>query len=187
MIFLRISIVDYLAYLIDRASPRVDQPPPPPQNPSRVDSILSYLDEANHNEVIIESVRSQKSSTPTSVRFAPPSPLPPPPSSTRQQQHQQQSKKLAQSVSVTQIRASPSLDQQSKHGTKVTTPHKSLMVATQPTKPLTDEMEDYDEDQNEATRTAHDVTETVLQLRMDNEEQQRQIIIIQQRLVSSID
>ena len=182
MISRHIGIVSVLAYFIDRNSPRVD-PPPPPQNPSRVDSILSYLDETSHNETIIESVRSQKSSAPTSVRHVPPSP-----SSTRQQQQQQppQSKKLAQSVSVSQMRASPSLDQQTKPGTKVTTPHKSLMVATQPSKPSFEEMED-DYDQNEATRTANDVTETVLQLRMDNEEQQRQIIIIQQRLVSSID
>ena len=149
-----------------------------------MDSILSYLDEANHNEVAIESVRSQKSSAPTSVRFTAPSPTPSS-SSTRQQQ-QQPGKKLAQSVSVTQVRASPSLDQQTKHGTKVTTPHKSLMVATQPPKTSAEDLE-YDDDQNEATRTAHDVTETVLQLRMDNEEQQRQIIILQQRLVSSID
>ncbi len=152
-----------------------EPPPPPPQNPSRVDSILSYLDEANHNEVIIDSVRSQKSSTPATVRFNTP------PQSTRQQQ-QQQPKKLAQSVAVPQIRASPSIDQQTKQGTKVTTPHKSLMVATQPRKPP--EEEDIEDDENEATRTAQDVTETVLQLRMENEEKQRQIIIIQQRLVS---
>lgn len=172
--------------MIDQLPP----PPAPPQNPSRVDSILSYLDEANHNEVIIESVRSQKSSAPTSVRFAPPPSPPPPPStssSARQQQPQQPSKKLAQSVSVTQIRASPSFDQQTKHGAKVSTPHKSLTVATQPPKPSAEELEYDDDDQNEATRTAHDVTETVLQLRMDSEEQQRQIIILQQRLVSSID
>ncbi len=78
-----------------------------------MNSILSYLDEANHNEVIIESVRSQKSTTtPTTVRFTTP------PQSTRQQQ-QQQPKKLAQSVAVPQIRASPSVDQQPKPGTKV--------------------------------------------------------------------
>ena len=35
----------------------------------------------------------------------------------------------------------------------------------------------------EATRTAQDVTETVIQLRMDNEEKQRQLILVQQRLV----
>jgi hypothetical protein len=56
------------------------------------------------------------------------------------------------------------------------------MVATQPPKlPDEEEIEDYE---NEATRTAQDVTETVLQLRMDTEEKQRQIIILQQRLVS---
>ncbi|CAF4822270.1 unnamed protein product, partial [Rotaria magnacalcarata] len=31
---------------------------PPPQAPNRVNSILSYLDEANRNEVTLESVRS---------------------------------------------------------------------------------------------------------------------------------
>jgi len=36
-------------------------------------------------------------------------------------------------------------------------------------------------------QTAHDVTETVLQLRMDNEDKQRQLIILQQRLVKSVD
>jgi hypothetical protein len=83
---------------------------PPLQPSSRVNSILSYLDEANHNEITIDSVRSQKSTTPTTVRFTTP------PQSNRQQQ---QPKKLAQSVSVSQIRASPSVDQQIKHGTKV--------------------------------------------------------------------
>ena len=159
----------YLAYL-----PVVDEPPPPPppQNPSRVDSILSYLDEANQHEVIIDSVRSQKSSTSTNARFNTPPP------STRQQQP----KKVAQSVAVPQTRASPSVDQQTKQGTKVTTPHKSLMVATQPPKPLDEE--EIDDYEKEATQTAHDVTETVLQLRMENEEKQRQTIILQQRLVS---
>ena len=58
----------------------------------------------------IESVRSQKSTPPSTVRFTTP------PQSTRQQQ---QPKKLAQSVAVPQIRASPSVDQQIKHGMKV--------------------------------------------------------------------
>jgi len=58
--------------------------------------------------VTIESVRSQKSTTPATVRFTTP------PQSTRQQP-----KKLAQSVAVPQIRASPSIDQQTKHETKV--------------------------------------------------------------------
>jgi hypothetical protein len=80
----------------------------PPQPPSRVNSILSYLDEANNNDVTIESVRSQKSTAPSTVRFTTP------PQSTRQQP-----KKLAQSVFVPQIRASPSIDQQTKYGTKV--------------------------------------------------------------------
>ncbi|CAF1560514.1 unnamed protein product, partial [Rotaria sordida] len=72
-------------YLIDPTSilPVVDEPPP--QAPNRVNSILSYLDEANRNDIIIESVRSQKSttretSTPATVRFTTP------PQSTRQQQ-----------------------------------------------------------------------------------------------------
>jgi hypothetical protein len=56
------------------------------------------------------------------------------------------------------------------------------MIAVQPTKPSEEEIED--DDVGEATRTAQDVTETVLQLRMDNEEKQRQLIIAQQRLVN---
>lgn len=44
---------------------------------------------------------------------------------------------------------------------------------------LSDEEIDAD-----ATRTAQDITETVIQLRMDNEEKQRQLIIVQQRLVN---
>ena len=55
------------------------------------------------------------------------------------------------------------------------------MVAVQPTKPSEEEIEDND---SEAARTAQDVTETILQLRMDNEEKQRQLIIVQQRLVN---
>ncbi len=47
-------------------------------------------------------------------------------------------------------------------------------------KPAEEEIED---DDAEATRTAQDVTETVVQLRIDNEEKQRQMIILQQRLV----
>ncbi|CAF1535181.1 unnamed protein product, partial [Rotaria sordida] len=166
-------------YLIDPTSilPVVDEPPP--QAPNRVNSILSYLDEANRNDIIIESVRSQKSttretSTPATVRFTTP------PQSTRQQQ--QQPKKVSQSVAVPQNRASPSVDQQAKQGTKITTPHKSLMVAIQPVKSAEEDIDDDDDDDGEATRTAHDVTETVLQLRMDNEEKQRQLIILQQRL-----
>ncbi|CAF4034112.1 unnamed protein product [Rotaria sordida] len=164
-------------YLIDPTSilPVVDEPPP--QAPNRVNSILSYLDEANRNDIIIESVRSQKSttretSTPATVRFTTP------PQSTRQQQP----KKVSQSVAVPQNRASPSVDQQAKQGTKITTPHKSLMVAVQPVKSAEEDIDDDDDDDGEATRTAHDVTETVLQLRMDNEEKQRQLIILQQRL-----
>ncbi|CAF3686703.1 unnamed protein product [Rotaria sp. Silwood1] len=168
-----------LAYLIypTSVSSVIDELPPPPQAPNRVDSILSYLDEANRNDVIVESVRSQKSttreiSTPATVRFTTP------PQSTRQQQ-QQQPKKLSQSVSITQHRASPSVDQQAKQGTKITTPHKSLTATVQPVKSAEEDIEDED---REATRTAQDVTETVLQLRMDNEEKQRQLIIFQQRL-----
>jgi hypothetical protein len=74
--------------------------------------------------VTIESVRSQKStarepSTPATVRFTTP------PQSSRQQQ-QQQPKKLAQSVSVSQIRASPSVEQQIKHATKVINKHSNI-------------------------------------------------------------
>ena len=106
-----------LAYLTDpNSSPRINDEPPP-QAPSRVNSILSYLDEANRNHVITESVRSQKSttreaSTPATVRFTTP------PHSSRQQQ-QQQPRKLAQSVTASHVRASPSVDQQTKQGTKV--------------------------------------------------------------------
>ncbi len=59
------------------------------------------------------------------------------------------------------------------------------MVAVQPTKPSEEEIEDADDDDHEATRTAQDVTETVLQLRMDSEEKQRQLMILQQRLVNN--
>lgn len=179
----------HLAYLTDPTGvSTVDDeiPPLPPQAPSRVDSILSYLDEANRNEVSIESVRSQKTtnretSAPSTVRFT----TPPPSNRSQPPPHhqQQQPKKLAQSVAVSQNRASPSVDQQAKQGNKVTTPHKSLQVAVQPAK-LTDE--DFEDDEAEATRTAQDVTETVLQLRMDNEEKQRQLIIFQQRLVNKM-
>ncbi|CAF3924096.1 unnamed protein product, partial [Adineta steineri] len=150
----------------------------PSQPPSRVDSILSYLDEANHNDITIESVRSQKSTAPSTVRFTTP------PQSSRQHQQQQQPKKLAQSVAVPQVRASPSVDQQIKHQNKVTTPHKSLAVTVQPRKSPDEEFQydDNDDHDHEATRTAQDVTETVLQLRMDNEEKQRQLMISQQRL-----
>jgi hypothetical protein len=41
-----------------------------------------------------------------------------------------------------------------------------------------------EDDDAEATRTAQDVTDTFVQLRIDNEEKQRQTIILQQRLVN---
>lgn len=113
----------------------------------------------------IESVRSQKSTAPSTVRFTTP------PQSGRQQQP----KKVAQSVAVPQHRSSPSIEQQTKVN-KI--PHKSLAV---PIKPPDEEFEEYD---YEAERTTQGVTETVIQLRMDNEEKQRQLIILQQRLVS---
>ncbi|CAF0875616.1 unnamed protein product [Adineta steineri] len=165
------------AYLIDSSTPPPVANEVPSQPPSRVDSILSYLDEANHNDITIESVRSQKSTAPSTVRFTTP------PQSSRQHQ-QQQPKKLAQSVAVPQVRASPSVDQQIKHQNKVTTPHKSLAVTVQPRKSPDEEFQydDNDDLDHEATRTAQDVTETVLQLRMDNEEKQRQLMISQQRL-----
>ncbi|CAF0942879.1 unnamed protein product [Adineta steineri] len=166
------------AYLIDSSTPPPIADEVPPQPPGRVDSILSYLDEANHNDITIESVRSQKSTAPSTVRFTTP------PQSSRQHQQQQQPKKLAQSVAVPQVRASPSVDQQIKHQNKVTTPHKSLAVTVQPRKSPDEEFQydDNDDHDHEATRTAQDVTETVLQLRMDNEEKQRQLMISQQRL-----
>lgn len=147
-----------LAYLIDTIPSAVNE-----SAPSRVDSILSYLDEANNTEVIVESVRSHKSTAPSSVR-----------STTRQQPP----KKVAQSVAVPQNRSSPPIEQPTK---VIKTPHKSLAV---PTKQYKQEDEDDEELNYEAERTAHDVTETVLQIRMDNEEKQRQIIILQQRLVN---
>ena len=52
-----------------------------------------------------------------------------------------------------------------------------------PTKQYEDELDDED---NELTKTAQDVTDTVIQLRMETEEKQRQIIILQQRLVRHI-
>jgi len=55
------------------------------------------------------------------------------------------------------------------------------MVTVQPRKSSEDEIEEHD---GEAVRTAKDVTETILQLRMENEEKQRQLIIYQQRLVN---
>ena len=63
----------------------------------------------------------------------------------------------------------------------MTASHKSLMIAPQPIKLSEEEIED---NTIEAMQTAQDVTETVLQLRMDNEEKQRQLIILQQRLVN---
>ncbi|CAF0743508.1 unnamed protein product [Adineta ricciae] len=162
------------AYLIDAETPPASETPP-----SRVDSILSYLDEANHNDVAtIESVRSQKSTAPSTVRFTTP------PQSTRQQQLP--TKKVAQSVSVTQTRASPSIDQQIKHGSKqsqATTTHKSLAVTAPTRKSPEEEIEsEANIEDHEAIRTAQDITETVMQLRMENEEKQRQLIISQQRL-----
>ncbi len=58
-------------------------------------------------------------------------------------------------------------------------------MTVQPRRSPVEEIEHDDDDDNdrEATRTAQDITETVLQLRMDNEEKQRQLIIFQQRLV----
>ena len=50
--------------------------------------------------------------------------------------------------------------------------------------------EEFEDDDDivdrEATRTAHDVTETVMQLRMDSEEKQRQLMMLQQRLVDEM-
>ncbi|UJR14558.1 hypothetical protein I4U23_001554 [Adineta vaga] len=167
------SVENDSAYFIDATTP----PPVNETPPSRVDSILSYLDEANQNDVsTIESVRSQKSTAPSTIRFTTP------PQSTRQQQPPP--KKVAQSVSITQTRASPSVDQQIKHGHKVTTPHKSLAVtAVQLRKSPDEELENEDNiEDRETIRAAQDITDTVIQLRMDNEEKQRQIIIFQQRL-----
>ncbi|CAF1540508.1 unnamed protein product, partial [Adineta steineri] len=78
-------------------------------------------------------VRSQKSTAPSTVRFTTP------PQSSRQQQLPP--KKVAQSVSVPQTRASPSIDQQIKHGSKqpqASTTHKSLAVTAPLRKPGSD-------------------------------------------------
>ena len=143
-----------------------------PQAPNRVDSILSFLDETNQSDMTLESVRSQKSSTrdqpsPVSVR------LNPPPVS-----HRQAHKKLTQSVAAPP-RPSSAAESSAKHSARPTraATHKSVLVVASPPE------DDDDEDEIEATRTAHDVTETVLQLRMENEEKARQILIVQQRLV----
>ena len=108
------------AYLNDLSGESKSPPSTAHEAPSRVDSILSYLDETNRSELPMESVRSQKSSTrespaPTPVRFTAAPPPVPHPTSTRQQQQ----KKLAQSVSVSQMRASPVADQQIKPASKV--------------------------------------------------------------------
>ena len=145
-------------------------PPAATSEPNRVDSILSFLDESNQSEITLESVRSQKSSTrdqpsPVSVRFNTP------PTSQRQTH-----KKLTQSVAVPP-RPSSAVDSPAKHSSRPTSAatHKSVLVVASPP----------EDDEIEATRTAHDVTETVLQLRMENEEKARQVLIVQQRLVTS--
>ena len=111
----------FQGYLNDLSDESKSPPPSAHEAPSRVDSILSYLDETNRSELPMESVRSHKSSTrelpsPAAVRFTAAAPPVPPPISTRQTQQ----KKVAQSVSVSQMRASPSIDQQMKPTTKVT-------------------------------------------------------------------
>jgi hypothetical protein len=59
------------------------------------------------------------------------------------------------------------------------------MAVSAPPRKSPEEEADNDENQEdeEMIRTAQDITDTVLQLRMENEEKQRQIIIFQQRLV----
>jgi len=108
---LNIHLIDFLVYLID---PTTSIPPPfidelPLRTSNQVDSILSYPDETNQYDLIVTSVRSQKS---TARR--PPSPrttrLTTPPQSARRHQPL----KLAQSISIPHMRASPSIDQQTK-------------------------------------------------------------------------
>lgn len=59
------------------------------------------------------------------------------------------------------------------------------MAAAAPSRKSPDEEVNHDEehDDQEMLRAAQDITDTVMQLRMENEEKQRQIIIFQQRLV----
>jgi hypothetical protein len=104
-----------IVYLIDPS-----EPPTPPssiideplvQTSNRNDSILIHHDETNQNDLSVESVRSQKSTTrgtssPIPTRFSTP------PQSTRREQ-------LSQSVTIPYSRSSPSIDQQMRYGKKV--------------------------------------------------------------------
>lgn len=138
------------------------------ETPSRVESILSYLDEATR----VEPIRSEKST----ARDPPTARHPTPPTSTRTQQ-----KKVAQSVALPQTKSNGKVsvrttkEEEEEKETKGNASHKSMMVHSTPSEPI----------DREAEQTAKDVTETVLQLRMETEEKQRQILILQQRLVSS--
>jgi hypothetical protein len=84
------------------------------QTSDRSDSTLTQQDEPNQYDLIVESVRSRKSTTrerssPIPTRFTTP------PQSPRRPQ----SNKPVQSVSIPYNRASPSIDQQTRHITKV--------------------------------------------------------------------
>ncbi len=77
----------------------------------------SDQEEPNRYDLIVETVRSQKSitretSSPTFNRFTTPPPSP---------RRPHQPMKVHQSVSVPYRRASPFIDQESRHGTKVRT------------------------------------------------------------------
>ncbi|CAF3464792.1 unnamed protein product [Rotaria sp. Silwood1] len=120
------SLADDLVYIIDPTtvipSPFIDELPPDTSN--HVESLVRPLNETNQNDRTIESVRSQKFtkheiSSPTMTRFTTPS----------QSDRRQQSKKFVQSVSIPHIQTSSSIDQQTRYGTKITTPYKSLTIA----------------------------------------------------------
>ncbi|CAF3507731.1 unnamed protein product [Rotaria sp. Silwood1] len=164
------SLADDSVYIIDPTtvipSPFIDELPPDTSN--HVESLVRPLNETNQNDRTIESVRSQKFtkheiSSPIMTRFTTPS----------QSDRRQQSKKFVQSVSIPHIQTSSSIDQQTRYGTKITTPYKSLTIAPYRTSLPEDEFKN-------SNKTIHDDKETRVSSRMDYEEKQRQSIINQQ-------
>ncbi|CAF0738605.1 unnamed protein product [Rotaria sordida] len=159
-------------YIIDPttviSSPFIDERPPETSN--HIDSVVTHLDETNQNDQTIESIRSQKviireTSSPTTTRFT----IPP------QSDRRQQSKKLVQSVSIPHIQVSSSIDQQTRYGTKVTTPYKSLTIAPYRTSLREDEFKN-------SNKINHDRRDTRVSSRMDYEEKQQHPIINQEQL-----
>ncbi|CAF2977960.1 unnamed protein product [Rotaria sp. Silwood2] len=164
-------LADDSVYVIDPTaaalSPFIDELPSETSN--HVDSVITHLNKTDQDDQTIESVRSQKlttreTSSPSMIRFTTP------PQSNRRQQ----SKKLVQSVSIPHIQASSSIDQQTRYGTKVTTPYKSLTIAPYRASLREDEFKN-------SNKTIHDSRDTKVSLRMDYEEKQRQPIINQQQ------